>query len=163
MRGNEDEIQTHEEAQEMEELELCGNRDLHNHGTHHSEGGCKLKIKEFVQILAALLVVAVPAHAAQINMLEEDGLESEIAESVTFGVDIEGMYYSVVVEDGRLIKLELNGTEETKFVIHTDWQTLTDFVADYNTMSWMQKIQFLIVRMNIPIKYILRFDDLVTV
>jgi len=121
-----------------------------------------MKLGRLVQILATLLVMSMPVHAGIIDMSDEDGRETNIDDTTVIGCDIDSTYYTVVIDDGRIQKIEYNGTEDPEFTIETDWETLFELVSNYNEMGWLEKIRFLIKELKIPIRYIMMFDNIMT-
>ena len=121
----------------------------------------KIKLRSIVMVLMAVMVSCFPAKAVNINMLDDDRLETEIPNEneMSFGVEIESFYYTVTVSDGIVKKIELDGSELPEFIVRTDLNTTMEFVSNYNQMSWLDKMQFLVVKMGVPFQYLGKIAD----
>lgn len=113
-----------------------------------------LKMNRVVAIIMAVLMASFPLQATKINMLEDDGYDTSVPESVTFAVVIEPYYYTVILRDGIVQKIEKDGTERPEFVVRTNFDTAVELITRYNEMTWLEKLQFLVVRMNVPYDFI---------
>ena len=106
-------------------------------------------LTQIVGLLLAVSMISVPARGAEINMVED------VHDSMAVGIQIEDSYYTAVIEDGRLKKLELDGSEAAEFVIRTDWNTVYEFASRFHEMSWLDKAAYLVNRMKVPLKYVM--------
>ena len=118
-----------------------------------------LKLKTMAMIVMAVVMSCFPAQAVNINMLEDDKFETEISEDINFAVEIESYYYTVTVSNGIVQKIELDGTELPEFVVRTDFNTTMELVQNYNQMSWLDKMQFLVVKMGVPFQFLGKMAD----
>lgn len=115
-----------------------------------------LTLKTITMIVMAVVMSCFPAQAGSINMLEDDKLDTDIPDTVNFAVEIEPYYYTVTIIDGIVQKIERDGPEEPEFTVKTDFNTAVELVQNYNEMTWLEKVQFLVVRMNVPYDFIFK-------
>ena len=113
-----------------------------------------MKMKSFVNIMLAILMISMPAYGASINLLK-DNTETNAPENATIGVHIDGDYYVVQMKGDQVQKIELNGNQTTDFEINTTYAEAYQFVQKYPQLSWLEKIQFLVKKFNIPVGFIL--------
>jgi len=114
----------------------------------------RLKYRTIILAIIAVVLTSLPVNSAVINMMCKDEFKTEISNTVTFAVEIEGLYYTVLVKDGVVNKVELDGEEEPEFIVRTDFNTAMELITNYNQMTWLDKVQFLVVRMEIPYDFI---------
>ena len=111
----------------------------------------RLYLTQIVGLLLAVSMISVPARGAEINMVEL----KDVHNSMAVGIQIEDSYYTAVIENGSLKKLELDASEAAEFVIRTDWNTVFEFASRFHEMSWLDKAAYLVNRMKVPLKYVM--------
>lgn len=106
-------------------------------------------------LLILLAVALTTVHAAEIDMTTTDDVNRD---DFVMGVQIDNLYYTAVIQDGILNKLEFNGAEMPNFTIETTFAEVTDFINNYGTMTWLDKMKFLVVDLKLPLKYVMKLD-----
>jgi len=117
-----------------------------------------VKIVSIISLFLGLMLMSGTASGATIDLTKNESVESNVdIENTVFGVNFEGLYYTVVMDGDVVTKIELGGNEQTEFNITTDVDTVVELAQNYNSMSWVQMIGFLINRIGIPNEYLLKF------
>jgi len=107
----------------------------------------------FRNIFLAMLLMATPTQAGTIDMTTQT--ETIETEQEIIGVNISNSYYTVVMEDNQVKKIELNGQEQPDIEVHTTWKEVWHFVVNYEDMSWLDKAKYLIKNFDIPVNRVM--------
>ena len=82
--------------------------------------------------------------------------ESAVPEEIIIGVTVDNDYYTAVVQDDKLVKLELDGQEETEYQISTTQDQLVDFATKQVGMSKIEKIRYVTEEFKVSMSLMMR-------
>ena len=110
-----------------------------------------MKIKVLTEILLGILCLTL--GDIDVPKLADDNLNLNFPEDVAFSVDIEGVKHNLLIERGK-VKYLSEGISP-KIEIRVSISEFKRFIEDYNCLTWMQKIAYMIHGLGIPDKYVL--------
>ena len=111
-------------------------------------------------MLSVFLVSSTVVSGANIDLLDEDSA-TIIDYSDCYGVTIdEDYYYTVIVENAIVKKIELNGSENVDYSLSVSSIDLMNFVENYGSFGPMAKIGFLVNKLGLPANLFINFDAL---
>ena len=98
--------------------------------------------------IGIILLVTLMQSATAINI----DLNEKTQQQNVIGVYVENDYYTVVVEDNKIIKIELNGEEKTDYEITTTKMKIIEFISKYQEMNSFERIKYILNNFTLPIE-----------
>ncbi len=114
--------------------------------------------KKIMILLFGLSIIVLGSsmvNAASIDLLHS---KKTVSYGECLGVDIDGLYYTVLFNDGLVTKIELDGVEEPTSEINISSGVVEDFLNNYGSFGPMEKIGFMVNKLGFPVKWFLDFD-----
>lgn len=108
--------------------------------------------KKLIFVMLGMLILVQTVSAS--TMITMSG-EKQSQETI-LGIKLDGDYYTAIIEDKKLIKLELNGIESPEYTIETSKDKLIDFALKYPEMNKVEKIRYILEEFNIPFNLMMR-------
>jgi hypothetical protein len=99
-------------------------------------------------IIGIILLVTLMQSATALNI----DLNEEKTQQNVLGVYLEKDYYTVVLEDNKIVKIELNGEEKTDYEITTTKLKVIEFIQTYQEMSSIERIQYILTNFSLPLE-----------
>jgi len=113
-----------------------------------------MSVKFMINVLLGLVLMTSQVQGAIIDLNKPNDIEIK-KDNYTFGVTIDDLRYTVIMEENHIKKIELRGLEQTEFEIETTSKDLLEFVKKYDEMSWMEKMQYVITILHVPAEFVL--------
>lgn len=111
-------------------------------------GDTNMRAGVILKILASILLLAVSAQGASINMNEKE-------EPKKIDVQIEDLHYTVTMDQQIITKIELAKADNADLNITTTWDQMFTFIKQYDDMTWMQRIKYAMDNFGISAEYML--------
>jgi len=131
-------------------------------------------MKKIVCVLAMLLLVTTNCFGASVNLTEVDEDDIIVMDNITeqleidynisvideaiandtlnnydvLGLNVDEHYYTIIIEDDVIQKIELNGIEDVKLNISASKEDILNFALNYNSMGFMDKLDYLMNNFN---------------
>lgn len=72
------------------------------------------------------------------------------------GVNLDEDYYTVVIKNGKITKIEIDGTEQTDYTVNTTKEELSQVIKDMVGQNKFEKIRFIMDKTGLPSTLLLR-------
>lgn len=104
-------------------------------------------MKKIIFGLMSVLLLVTSATATNINLL--DNVEA-------VGVYLDNDYYTIILENGKITKIELNGTEEVKYTLKFTSEKILEFLNLYPTLNTLERVRFLLDNFDLPLDLMMK-------